>query len=219
MFYLNVRAEDRRRSVALNEAIFRQLQTHFQQLRDAKAESMVEELTKTVALARSRSGSGDRRAGIDRKSRRQRPGRAAFDAGHGRQRQRPATQRRGNPRQLRENVLADKTDRQLLDVLAEAQNDSGRLVAMPNRLLESHPSLRRLKDGLIDAQLRTVSAAGNDVGRSSEGLGRQGGRGGDRADSAPRTGHRPPRHRGRTCACWPTAARCWKINWRRPTLG
>ena len=53
VFYLNIRAEDRRRSVALNEAIFRQLQTHFQQLRDAKAQSMVEELTKTVALARA----------------------------------------------------------------------------------------------------------------------------------------------------------------------
>ncbi len=57
-------------------------------------------------------------------------------------------------------MLADKTDRRLLEVLAEAQDDSGRLVAMPNRLLDSHPSLRRLKDGLIDAQLRTSALLG-----------------------------------------------------------
>jgi uncharacterized protein involved in exopolysaccharide biosynthesis len=31
---------------------------------------------------------------------------------------------------------------------------------MPNRLLESHPSLRRLKDGLIDAQLQTSALLG-----------------------------------------------------------
>ena len=53
VFYLNIRAEDRERSIALNEAIFKQLQTHFQELRDAKAQSMVEELTKTVALAKT----------------------------------------------------------------------------------------------------------------------------------------------------------------------
>lgn len=53
VFYLNVRAEDRDRSVALNEAIFKQLQDQFQQLRDAKAQSMVAELTKTVHLAKA----------------------------------------------------------------------------------------------------------------------------------------------------------------------
>ncbi len=37
---------------------------------------------------------------------------------------------------------------------------AGRLAATPNRLLESHPSLRRLKDGLVDAQLRTAAMLG-----------------------------------------------------------
>ena len=46
----------------------------------------------------SRLGRGDRHAGLDRESRGQRPGRAAFDAGHGQQRQRPASQRRGDSR-------------------------------------------------------------------------------------------------------------------------
>ena len=46
----------------------------------------------------SRLGRGDRQAGLDRESRGQRPGRAAFDAGHGQQRQRLASQRRGDSR-------------------------------------------------------------------------------------------------------------------------
>ena len=160
VFYLNIRAEDRRRAVALNEAIFRQLQTHFQQLRDAKAQSMVEELTKTVALARADLDrataaleSTEKRVGSDLAELRSMQDMAASDS---------ALRRSGEEirAQLRENVLTDKTDRQLLDVLAETQGDSGRLVAMPNRLLESHPSLRRLKDGLIDAQLHTSALLG-----------------------------------------------------------
>ncbi len=53
VFYLTVRAEDHDRAVALNEAIFKQLGTQFQQLRDAKAQSMIDELTKTVRLAKN----------------------------------------------------------------------------------------------------------------------------------------------------------------------
>ena len=45
-------------------------------------------------------------------------------------------------------------------MLTEGQSDPGRLVSTPNRLLDSYPSLRRLKDGLIDAQLRTAALQG-----------------------------------------------------------
>jgi polysaccharide biosynthesis transport protein len=160
VFYLNVRSEDRQRSIALNEAIFKQLQTHFQELRDAKAQSMVEELTKTVALAKTdldratvKVESTEKRVGSDLAELRSMQDMAASDS---------ALRRSGEEirAQLRENVLADKTNRQLLGVLSAAQDDSGRLVAMPNRLLESYPSLRRLKDGLIDAQLHTSALLG-----------------------------------------------------------
>jgi uncharacterized protein involved in exopolysaccharide biosynthesis len=160
VFYLNIRSADRQRSVTLNEAIVRQLQTHFQQLRDAKAKSMVEELTKTVALARadldratSALQSTEKRVGSDLAELRSMQDMAAGDSAL----RRSSEEIRG---QLRESVLADKTDRQLLDVLAEAEHDSGRLVALPNRLLDSHPALRRLKEGLVDAQLRTSTLLG-----------------------------------------------------------
>ena len=97
VFYLDVRAEDRARSVALNEAIFKQLRVQFQKLRDAKAQSMVDEADQDRPPGQGRPGRGHRRVGGDREPRGQRPGRTALDAGHGLQRQRPAPQRRGHP--------------------------------------------------------------------------------------------------------------------------
>ena len=122
---------------------------------------MVKELTKTVALARADLDrataaleSTEKRVGSDLAELRSMQEMATGDS--------PLRRSSEEIRaQLRENLLDDKTDRQLLDVLAAAEKDSGQLVAMPNRLLESHPSLRRLKDGLIDAQLRTSALLGN----------------------------------------------------------
>ena len=53
VFYLNVRAESRERSIALNEAVLDQLQIQLKSLRDAKAQSMIGELLKTVQIART----------------------------------------------------------------------------------------------------------------------------------------------------------------------
>jgi polysaccharide biosynthesis transport protein len=160
VFYLNVKVDDRERSVALNQAIFKQLQASFQELRDAKAQSMVDELTKTVSLAKTdldRATTAiqltENRVGSDLAELRSMQDMAASDS---------ALRRSGEEirAQIRENVLAEKTDRELLLVLTAAEKDIGRFVVAPNRLLDSHPSLRRLKDGLIDAQLRTSSLLG-----------------------------------------------------------
>jgi uncharacterized protein involved in exopolysaccharide biosynthesis len=160
VFYLNVRAEDRARSVALNEAIFKQLQVQFQQLRDAKAESMVAELTKTVHLAKADLDEAtavlattENRVGSDLAELRSMQDMASSDS---------ALRRSGEDirAQIRENAATENANQELLGVLAKAQDDPGRLVSTPNRLLESHPSLRRLKEGLIDAQLRTAALQG-----------------------------------------------------------
>jgi len=50
--------------------------------------------------------------------------------------------------------------KQLLVVLRAAQNAPEQLIAMPSSLLTSQPTLRRLKDGLVDAQLRAARLAG-----------------------------------------------------------
>jgi uncharacterized protein involved in exopolysaccharide biosynthesis len=160
VFYLTVRAEDHARSVALNEAIFKQLRAQFQDLRDVKAQSMVAELTKTVRLANADLDqataalrSAERRVGADLGELRSMQDLATSDS---------ALRRSGEEirAQLRENATAEKTNQELLAAVVDAQADTGRFVAMPNRLLESNASLRRLKDGLVDAQLRTAGLLG-----------------------------------------------------------
>ena len=49
---------------------------------------------------------------------------------------------------------------QQLEILLAASQDPETLVATPNRLLESQPGLHRLKEGLVDAQLRVASLMG-----------------------------------------------------------
>jgi polysaccharide biosynthesis transport protein len=160
VFYLNARAEDHERSVALNEAIFKQIKANFQNLRDAKAQSMVDELTKTVSLAKAdldRATTAiqatENSVGSDLAELRSMQDMAASDS---------ALRRNGEDirAQLRENNLTDKTNRELLAVLVAVQSDVGQFAAVPSRLLDSHPSLRRLKDGLVDAQLRTSALLG-----------------------------------------------------------
>jgi uncharacterized protein involved in exopolysaccharide biosynthesis len=160
VFYLTVRAEDRGRSVALNEAVFKQLQAQFQRLRDAKAQSMIDELSKTVHLAKAdldeataRLALTENRVGSDLAELRSMQEMASSDS---------ALRRSGEEirSQLRENATAEKANQELLSSLTKAKSDAGRFVATPNRLLDSHPSLRRLKDGLVDAQLHTATLLG-----------------------------------------------------------
>lgn len=60
-------------------------------------------------------------------------------------------------RQARAQLDARKN---LLSALHAAQKNTEDILATPNQLLELQPSLRRLKDGLVDAQLRTAQLAG-----------------------------------------------------------
>ena len=62
--------------------------------------------------------------------------------------------------ELRQFRGTEKANRQLLALLKQAQADPTRLMAAPTRLLDSQPALRRLKDGLVDAQLRTATLQG-----------------------------------------------------------
>jgi uncharacterized protein involved in exopolysaccharide biosynthesis len=62
--------------------------------------------------------------------------------------------------ELRQFRAAVEANRQLRDLLSAAQKDPRQLMAAPTRLLESQPALKRLKDGLVDAQLRTAGLEG-----------------------------------------------------------
>ncbi len=63
--------------------------------------------------------------------------------------------------ELRQADSTHTANEQLLHLLTAAQEDPANLVATSNRLLEAQPALRRLKDGLIDAQLARSQLLGS----------------------------------------------------------
>jgi polysaccharide biosynthesis transport protein len=160
MFYVDVRDHDRVRAVRLNQAICGQLQTRFQEIRDAKAQSMIDELNKAAHLAKAgldeatgRLAATEKQVGSDLAELR-----ALQDANSGEGTVRRTVSEIEN--ELRQARAGVEANRQLLDLLRASKDDPGRLLATPNRLLDSQPGLRRLKEGLVDAQLRTATLQG-----------------------------------------------------------
>jgi succinoglycan biosynthesis transport protein ExoP len=161
ILYLKVRDHSRERAVELASAVFKQLQHRCQELRNARAKSMIGELIKSVSLAETdldsatlRLGSMEREVGSDLSELR-----ALHDSGSGESGLRRTTIEVEN--EIRQAQLAHRNNEELLTLLTDAKQDHARLLATPNRLLESQPALRRLKEGLVDAQLRTAQLQGN----------------------------------------------------------
>ena len=160
VFYLEIRDKDRSRAAALSSALCHQLQLHLQDIRDAKAQSMVDELSKAVQLARSDLKAAtaqltalEKEVGSDLPELR-----SLLDSNSSDTSLRRTVSEIEN--ELRQFRGTEKANRQLLALLKQAQADPTRLMAAPNRLLDSQPALRRLKEGLVDAQLRTATLQG-----------------------------------------------------------
>lgn len=158
IFYLKVRDRSRNRSVVLASAIGRHVEARFQQLSDEKAGSMIAELGKTIALAET-----DLRIATEKLAAKERA--VGSDLGE----LRILSESLSNNSDVRQRTIdlenelltartADRANRQLLELLRDAQQEPTRLLATPNSLLESQAALKRLKEGLVDAQLRTAQA-------------------------------------------------------------
>jgi uncharacterized protein involved in exopolysaccharide biosynthesis len=161
MFYLRVKARTPDRACALASAVARETFARFRKLRDEKAASVVAELAEAVELAKVKRnesvvalGAIEARVGGDLAELRN-----LDQMGTGDGDVRKLTVELENELRQAEQVV--RTLRELTELLAPAQDDPSRLLATPNRLLESQPALRRLKDGLIDAQLRTSQLLGS----------------------------------------------------------
>ena len=160
VFYLTAKDKSCGRTVQLVEAICRNLEHRYQQLRDQKAKSMIDELVKAGNLARndllestSRLTRIEAQVGADLAELR-----VLHDTSSGESALRQTMIEIRN--ELRQTQSDEESNRQLSALLQEAQLDSGRLVATPSRLLEAQPALSRLKDGLVDARLRTAGLEG-----------------------------------------------------------
>ena len=106
----------------------------------------------------------------------------------------------------------EKANRQLLALLEQAQADPTRLMAAPTRLLDSQPALRRLKDGLVDAQLRTATLQGRMSAEHPEVISAKEAETQVAARLHGRTFHRDPRPGIGADASTPIAWKCWKTS-------
>lgn len=161
VFYLQVDDTDRERAINLASALCDQLKKRFEDLRDAKARSLIEELGKTVTIAENDLQSAtvkltemDAKAGSDLGELR-----TLLDTPTGDSPLRHSITEMQT--ELRGARVAVESNKSLLKLLEEAKDDPHALAAAPSRLLDSQPSLKRLKDGLIDAQLHTSQLLGS----------------------------------------------------------
>jgi uncharacterized protein involved in exopolysaccharide biosynthesis len=160
LFYLKVTDEDRLRAVALASAICDALQSEFQTVLNKQAESMVTELTNNVTLAQqnvndttARLAELEHQVGTDLAELRILQ---ANPAASSELRQRVVFLEG----ELRRIQTQQTTNKELQRLLHSAIDDTQNLIAAPNSLLESQPALKRLKEGLIDAQLKTSQLLG-----------------------------------------------------------
>ncbi len=160
VIYLAVKGPTPERAVALAKAVGNQLEIQLQAVRQARAQSLIAELEKTVALAEddlagttSKLEAVERSVGSDIDELR-----ALTETTSG------TSNLRGTSNHLQEEIrrtqLAHDGNSEQLKLLTEARHDYNRLLAAPQRLFEQQPALRRLKDGLVDAQLRTAQLLG-----------------------------------------------------------
>jgi len=161
VFYVKVRDHDRRRALRLVQHVCEQLDARFQLLRDQKARSMIEELQRAETLAQGQLDQATSElAGFEK------------NVGADLAELRILQSSPSGSSSIRQKLVAMDNERRryetekqrneaLLAILSAALRDPSQLVATPNSLLASQPALRRLKDGLVDAQLRTAQLAGS----------------------------------------------------------
>jgi succinoglycan biosynthesis transport protein ExoP len=160
VFYLRVKDPDRQRAVALVQSLCRHLQEAFKQVRDNRAYGLTTELQHAAKMAEQelqvatdRMASLETKVGSDLSELRILH---ASPSGNSDLRRRQSSLET----ELRSARQVLQSNREMRKLLVAATEDSGTLVATPNTLLVSQPALRRFKDGLIDAQIRTSALLG-----------------------------------------------------------
>ncbi|PQO27232.1 hypothetical protein [Blastopirellula marina] len=160
MLYISVESDTPERAAEFNQLLCAQLETHLGEMRNGKALSLVDELSyresqaqKALSTVTRQLSEMEAEVGTDLAELR-----ILNEVGSG----------NGNLREqmvqikseLRDAMSQQQSSQRLLEILTAAQDNPNELVATPNQLLESQPALRRLKEGLIDAQLESAQLQG-----------------------------------------------------------
>jgi uncharacterized protein involved in exopolysaccharide biosynthesis len=161
LFYLSVADPNRDRAIALTSAVSAALQHRYAELLEAKAQGMIKELERSVAVsegdlkkAAGNLGDLERSVGPDLAELR-----ILNDSPAGSSDLRQRLIAIENEQRQARNEMRQAEE--LLSLLQAAQHDPKELLATPSRLLESQPGLKRLKEGLVDAQLRSSTLLGS----------------------------------------------------------
>lgn len=157
---LEVKGSTQQRAIAMVTAVCNQIDIRLQDLRNRRAQSILQELQKTVELAQADLDTATRRLEAMEKDVGPDLGelRTLSDKAGGESSLRTTLSQVTN--ELRQARVVHASNEQKHALLSAALQDPTQLVATPNQLLESQPALRRLKEGLVDAQLRTAQLAG-----------------------------------------------------------
>ncbi len=158
--YLQVKDTDRQRAIKLVAEFARQIDQRLRRLKTEQSQSLSNELQQQVAQAQAaleketaRLAEFETNVGADLGELRMLN--ASFSG------QSDLRQQSVNLNDERRSAeLEVRRSEQLLAILEAARLQPEQLIAMPNSLLESQPTLRRLKDGLVDAQLRAARLGG-----------------------------------------------------------
>jgi uncharacterized protein involved in exopolysaccharide biosynthesis len=160
VFYLSVLDANRDRAAALVAALTDEIELRMQSLRDERAQSMMAELENTVAMAETdldgrtaKLAKFEAAIGADLAELRNLNATSGSQSEVALELQAIAGERRENDARRRENE-------QLLVLLKAVEANPAQLIATPSTLLKSQPAISRLKDALIDAQIRTANLLG-----------------------------------------------------------
>lgn len=160
VIYLDIHQPTPERAVALNRAVCRALDNRMRQVRVARAEGIINEIESAHAIASQQLRTAtdqllviERDAGADLSDLR------GLSEAHGA----VSTSRqmldaiKAELRQVENEHIHLMTD---LNLLKETQTDPERLLSAPASILTAHPGLKKLREGLADAQLQTSQLRG-----------------------------------------------------------
>jgi uncharacterized protein involved in exopolysaccharide biosynthesis len=160
VFYLKVKDHDRTRATALATAISSELQSRLANLQKTNSQESIKELDRSVTLAQNELAAATKRLG----EMEQRAGNDLVELRILTENPSGDSDLRRNLVELEKELRAHKVtqleNEESLKLLKEAASDPSKLMAAPSLLLKSQPALARLKDGLVDAQLRSGQALG-----------------------------------------------------------
>ena len=160
VIYLAVTGPSRDEALRQTRTVCDQLQIQLAGLRRSRAMSVISELRQTVATAENEL----RQSTAQLQELEQKVGpdlaelRTLNDGAREGNLQRSLTEIKAEIRRVQSEQQANL---KLRELLAKAAGDPDEFLATPGRLLASQPALRRLKEGLVDAQLQTSSLLGS----------------------------------------------------------